>query len=86
MKVYIVESVFWDAYSDTLILLKKTIWGKEQKGMRIMSRNSSIMVYHRPECRYAGQIRKKNQIKTWLRNPTASSCWLMLSASLAAAP
>lgn len=21
------------------------------------------MVYHRPECRYAGKIRKKNQIK-----------------------
>lgn len=63
MKVYIVKSVFWDAYSDTLILLKKTIWGKEQKGMRIMSRNSSIMVYHRPECRYVGKIRKKNWIK-----------------------
>ena len=63
MKVYIIESVFWDVYFDTLILLKKTIWGKEQKGMRIMSRNSSIMVYHRPECRYAGKIRKKNQIK-----------------------
>ncbi len=36
MKVYIVESVFWDAYSDTLILLKDLIkenhLGKGAKG------------------------------------------------------
>ncbi len=31
--------------------------------MRIMSRESSDMVYHRPECRYAGKIRKKNRIQ-----------------------
>lgn len=31
--------------------------------MRIMSRESSNMVYHRPECRYADKIRKKNRIK-----------------------
>lgn len=31
--------------------------------MRIMSRESSSMVYHRPECRYVRKICKKNQIK-----------------------
>ena len=31
--------------------------------MRIMSRESSNMVYHRPECRYAGKIRKKNRVQ-----------------------
>ena len=31
--------------------------------MRIMSRESSNMVYHRPECRYARKIRKKNRIE-----------------------
>lgn len=31
--------------------------------MRIMSRESSNMVYHRPECRYAVKIRKKNRIQ-----------------------
>lgn len=28
-----------------------------------MSRESSNMAYHRPECRYVGRIRKKNRIK-----------------------
>lgn len=31
--------------------------------MRIMSRKSSSMVYHRPQCRYAGKIDKKNRIQ-----------------------
>lgn len=31
--------------------------------MRIMSRNSSDMVYHRLECRYVGKIQKRNWIK-----------------------
>lgn len=31
--------------------------------MRIMSRKSASMVYHRPECRYAGKIRKKNRVQ-----------------------
>lgn len=31
--------------------------------MRIMSRESSNMVYHRPECRYVRKIRKKNWIQ-----------------------
>lgn len=31
--------------------------------MRIMSRESLNMVYHRPECRYARRICKKNQIR-----------------------
>lgn len=31
--------------------------------MRIMSRESSSRVYHRPECRYAGKIYKRNRIK-----------------------
>lgn len=31
--------------------------------MRIMSRESSSRVYHRPECRYAGRIRKTNRIR-----------------------
>ena len=31
--------------------------------MRIMSRESSNRVYHRPECRYVGKIRKKNRIQ-----------------------
>lgn len=32
-------------------------------GMRIMSRESPNKIYHRPECRYAGRIRKKNRIQ-----------------------
>lgn len=31
--------------------------------MRIMSRESSVMVYHRPECRFAGRIRKRNRLQ-----------------------
>lgn len=31
--------------------------------MRIMSRESANRVYHRPECRYAGKIRKRNRIQ-----------------------
>lgn len=31
--------------------------------MRIMSRESSKMVYHRPGCRYAGKIYKRNRIR-----------------------
>lgn len=32
-------------------------------GMRIMSRESADMVYHRPECRYAKRIYKRNRIQ-----------------------
>lgn len=32
-------------------------------GMRIMSRESADMVYHRPECRYARRIHKRNRIQ-----------------------
>lgn len=31
--------------------------------MRILSRESSGMVYHRPECRFAGKINKRNRIQ-----------------------
>jgi len=31
--------------------------------MRMMSRESTSMVYHRPECRYARKIYKKNQVQ-----------------------
>ncbi len=31
--------------------------------MRIMSRKSADMVYHRPECRYAARIRRENRMK-----------------------
>lgn len=34
--------------------------------MRMMSKDSPNMVYHRPECRYARKIRKQNRIQmTW---------------------
>ncbi len=32
-------------------------------GMRMMSRESASMVYHRPECRYARKIYKRNMIQ-----------------------
>ena len=41
---------------------KKQAGERSRLGMRIMSRESSNMVYHRPKCRYAGRIRKKNRV------------------------
>lgn len=40
------------------ILQEKRAGERSKMGMRIMSRASSGMVYHRPECRYAGKIQK----------------------------
>ena len=32
-------------------------------GMRMMSKDSTSMVYHRPECRYARKIYKRNRVQ-----------------------
>lgn len=37
--------------------------GKGETGMRMMSRGSKSMVYHRPECRYAQMIYKRNRLQ-----------------------